>query len=212
MSETTWNDRDDLGCNLDDAQDGRGIVSLINDRLEVVDFQNIWSACHGGNDPPMNLIFVLASSQNCTLAQFKKYAEDKRGRLNELISYIDNYRSCFEKRLDQLEFKILIGICEMIRARPHPTSDQAKPIWKRIASKAGLDDTRIANLDAPGTTQGEGLTMTFVRYVTRAYPLQKVAWLAEGLLNIGRHDILMDEDLEMFNACKRDKCIVIGKK
>ena len=210
LKDASYNDKADLSDKLDAAKDIEDSVDLIKELLAVKEFEHIWGACHGGSDPPMNLLFYL-SDENCTLETFRSFAKsDKKNRFRDLIELVDKHEDCFGKRLNTLDFKLLIAICQLIRAKPHPTSEQARPRWKRLASTANLSDAVIDRLDAPTSRVTEGLTMTFFKFVTSRYPDQTVAWLANGLKNIGRHDLLKCKDFEIFYACKEKRCIVIS--
>ena len=212
LRKVSYNERVDLSEQLDDLQQAKNIGDLIKELLTVEEFEDIWKACHGGSDPPMNLLFHL-SGKNCTLETFRSYAEqDKKGRFQDLIKLIDGHKDSFGKRLNALDFKLLIAITKLIGAKPHPTSEQAKPQWKRLASTAHLSDADIATLNAPASRVTEGLTMAFFQQINSRYPDERVAWLANGIKNIGRGDLLQCEDFEIFDACKTEGCIVITER
>ena len=209
LSDASYNERDDLSDELDDGEYGVTISNLIKELLTVKEFRDIWSACHGGSDPPMNFLFHLAG-MNCTLDDLMGYAKfDKKGRFDNLIKVLNSHQDCGKRKLDNVDWSLLIQISELIRAEPYTTKEQAKPLWKRLASTARLDTTCISNLDAPANCPQKSLTMAFIEYVNQRYPEETVAWIADGLNSIGRHDLLQKE-LEIFDRCKNCGCIVIG--
>ena len=200
IKDASYNDMDDLSDVLDDG----AILDVMKALISTKEFEHIWSSCHGGSDPPMNLLFHLAG-QNCTLSDLKSFAESDKGcRFSDLIDLIDaHYRvneRCMENRLDELEFRLLSKIAELIRAKPYP---QKRPLWKRLASYAGLDDAAITALDVPTTGERKSLTMAFLKRISHTNPRETVAWLASGLAANGLNLILGDEAIEIFKECRR---------
>ena len=205
IKDTLPHHREDLSDVLDDG----AILDVMKALISTEEFEHIWSSCHGGSDPPMNLLFHLAG-QNCTLSNLKRFAQSDKGcRFSDLIKVIDNhYRDderCMEIRLDELDFRLLSEIAELIRAKPYP---QKRPLWKRLASYAGLDDAAITVLDVPTTGERKSLTMAFLKRISQTNPRETVAWLASGLAANGLNLILGDEDIEIFKEC-RGCCINI---
>jgi len=199
IKDVSYNDMDDLSDVLDEG----AILDVMKTLISIKEFEHIWSSCHGGSDPPMNLLFHLAG-QNCKLSDLRKFAlSDKGGRFSDLINLIDAHtgvdRDCMEKRLDELDFRLLSRIAELIRARPFP---QKRPLWKRLACYAGLDEASITALDAPATGERKSLTMAFLKRISHTNPGEKVAWLASGLYANDLKDILADDDIEIFKKCR----------
>jgi len=199
IKDVSYNDMDDLSDVLDEG----AILDVMKTLISIKEFEHIWSSCHGGSDPPMNLLFHLAG-QNCKLSDLKRFAtSDKGGRFRDLINLIDAHhpvdRRCMEKRLDELDFRLLSSIAELIRARPFP---QKRPLWKRLASYARLDEASITALDVPATGERNSLTMAFLKRITHTNPKETVAWLASGLYANDLKDILADDDIEIFKECR----------
>ena len=211
LANVTYNDREDFSDALDNIHTGKNSMDLIKSLLKNEDVCHIWSECHGGSDPPLNLLFHLAGKK-CDLAGLRKYAElDRRNRFGDLIKLINGYKSFEETRLDKLDFNLLAEISKLIRVQPYPTVLQSRPLWKTLAGIAGLDNTTINNLDGTGNREPQSLAMVFIQYVSQTYPDEKVAWLAKGLKDIGINSLLKNDDLNIFQQCKDKGCIVILK-
>ena len=206
LEDLTYNDREDLCDQLDNAENG-DIVDLIKTLLSVEEFREIWSSCRGGCDPPMNLLFHLSGKDNCTLAELRGYARDAgEDRFKTLIKLIDSHKDHYNTRLDNLDFRLLTQISELIRSKPYPTTETTKPLWKRLASTAGLSDLCITNLDVRGSRDPGSLTKAFITHINHVYPDATVAWLANGLKDINRRNILLNKDLQLFTKCKSKEC------
>ena len=82
-------------------------------------------------------------------------------------------------------------------------------MWKNIASAACLELAVINNLDAPASNalQNESMTMNFFKRVSASYRQKCIAWLAEGLAEIGQGNLL--NKMGMFEKCKKTGCIIL---
>ena len=204
-----YNDRARLSDFLDDED--WGIEKLMQKLLTVEDFLDIWRACRGGCDPAMGLIFTLAQSKLTTLEEFESSIPRDTGSggfqgLLDMIKKYPGYLAQKEKRLDKLPFDLLGKIASEISAKPKPTGKQNRPLWKTIASNAGLSPQDIKNLDMPASRawQRESMTMKFIEIVNQRYPKKKVSWLIKGLLAANRNDVI--DDTKLFGDCRKDCC------
>ena len=202
--------RKELSDELDNVTDGKNIADLIQERLTVEEFKDLWSRCHGGADPPMNFLFHLANVYQYTLEDLRRFAEkgNKKGIFNALILLIDEHKdrqkNRLKTRLDKLEYHLLMDIVKLIRANPIPTTQQIYPLWKILAGCAELDISCINNLNAPASRVLKSLTLVFITYMNQSYPDEKIAWLARGLHSIDRKDLLSNK--ELFKDCIAAGC------
>jgi len=215
IAKVSYNDRDDFSVELDK----KDIIPLMSVLLEVYELEHIWSSCHGGFDPPMNFLFHL-DAQNCTLGEFENYVQkemrkkkepdptqDRSNQPNEhvdLMKLLGNYKQCSEKRLRDLGGIALYDISKLIRAKRYP---RKRPLWKRLASHAGLDKSSIDALDIPASDDKDSLAMAFLDFINCTYPREKVARLAAGLVKIGRKDLLTNQNFGIFKRCISSGCI-----
>lgn len=204
LSKTSYNDRDDLSEILDDD----GILKLMKYTLNDEDYVQVWRSCHGGTDPALGLVFHLARTERTTLEEF--WAVCSSCGFNDVSEIIQSEcmrsPSVASQQLDKQELSLLTKIAEKISENPN--SRRKGPPWKTIASSMGLSIHTIEKLDAPSaqSRNSESLTMTFISFMTGKFPFTKVAAIAQGLVAIGRNDVLQEK---MFEKCRKEGCISI---
>ena len=202
LSKTSYNDRDDLS----EILDNEGILMLMKIILTEEDYVHVWRSCHGGTDPALGLLFHLSNTQGTTLEEL--WAICSSCGFNDVSKIIQ--RECMRspsvasQQLDKQTFSLLTEIAEKISENPN--SLHKRPPWKTIASSIGLPIRTIENLDAPSarSRDRESLTMTFISFLTGKFPFTKVAAIAQGLVAIGRNDVLQEK---MFEKCRKEGCI-----
>ena len=165
--------------------------------------RDVWSACHGGTNPAMGLIYTLATSQLTTLEEFITYASEAEPEGSKMLLHtIEDYTKnmgedeknrVMKTRLDNLKCKLINKIAKEISAKKYPVPQQQAPLWKSIAGKAEVKMASIKYLDMPAirASQCESMTMKFLDLVNQRYTSKTVAWLADGLLAIGRNDVFV---------------------
>ena len=204
LSKTSYNDRDDLSEILDDD----GILKLMKYTLNDEDYVQVWRSCHGGTDPALGLLFHLARTVRTTLEEL--WAVCSSCGFNDVSEIIQSEcmrsPSVASQQLDKQELSLLTKIAEKISENPN--SRRKGPPWKTIASSMGLSIHTIEKLDAPSaqSRNSESLTMTFISFMTGKFPFTKVAAIAQGLVAIGRNDVLQEK---MFEKCRKEGCISI---
>jgi len=215
ITEVDYNDMDEFCVELDK----KDITELMSKLLEVDEFERIWSSCHGGCDPPMNFLLQL-DAQNCTLGDLQGYVQTELSKKKvsnsnqdgskqpsedgDLMKLLGSYKDYSGKRLRDLGCSALYDISKLIRVKPFP---QSRPLWKRLASHAGLKKSSIDALDTPETGGNDSLTMAFLQRINTSCPKEKVAWLAMGLVAIDRKDLLTNENFGIFKECISSGCI-----
>ena len=200
LTNSTYNDRDDLSEELDKES----ILDLMENRCSPTEYEKIWRSCHGGLNPPMNMLFHL-HGLNCTLGDFKGYVEcEDKSRVKDLETLLAAHGHCTGKRICDSGFPLLTRIAELTAVKRHP---EKRALWKRLASRAGLKEEDIKALDSPVTGVRESYTMAFITRTCQTTPATTAAWLAEGLYAIGRNDILLDRKFQIFEKCRIERCI-----
>ena len=213
VKDVSFNDRQELGMELDETGVGLGIENLMGVLLESEDALIIWRSCQGGNDPAMGLLYHLGCSELATLAELEGYAksaETKKISCKALLEVIESYKENHGKtRLDQLPYKVLWELANEMSVKQHPQKVNVQFTWKNIASAAGLKTAVINNPDAPASNarQNESMTMNFFERVSASYRQKCIAWLAEGLAEIGQGNLL--NDMGMFEKCIKNGCIIL---
>ena len=173
--------------------DSNGIEKLVRKLLKHDDYLDIWRACHGGVTPATGLIHTLAGSKCTTLKDFRDTASEvEPERSKTLLDIIDNYREKMATSIDKLPRELEEKILSEISANPFPVTEQQHPLWKSIADAYDIDMTSIDNLDIPARRAAgcESMTMQFLEIVNQRHLSTTVAWLANGLLAVGRRDVI----------------------
>ena len=202
LSKTSYNDRDDLSEILDDE----GILMLMKIMLTDKDYVHVWQSCHGGTDTAVGLLLHLSNTLGTTLEEL--WAICSSCGFNDVSEIIQ--RECMRspsvasQQLEKQTFSLLTEIAEKISENPNAL--HKRPPWKTIASSMGLSIRTIENLDAPSarSRDRESLTMKFISFLTGKFPFTKVAAIAQGLVAIGRNDVLQEK---MFEKCRKEGCI-----
>ena len=200
---------------LSDSLDARGIDKLIH-QVSGEDFIDIWRECNGGNQPAFGLIYLLAQSKLVTLEKFQNRAsEEEPERSKRLVEIIKTYlrenpekkKVILETRLDRLPFTLLLQITSEISPNPYPIEKQTRPLWKSIGCAFDFEISILDSLDIPAVRANlrESMTMKFIEIMNQRYPSRKVAWLAKGLKDIQRNDLLCDR--KVFGQCIDHGCV-----
>ena len=206
LDKSRYRARKNLSAELD-VNNG---IYMLAKQLSL-DFQlwvDIWRCCNGGTCPAMGMICKLAQTKLTKLRELKEYALDAEPeRSVQLVSLINSNANEMDTRLDELPFMLLDQLATAMSANPYPDYEQSAPLWKSIADVAGIEipEIDVLNLPADQSRHQKSMTEEFIRLVGQRYPMKKIAWLANGLKEIGMIRLLLEQ--KMFEKCRAERCI-----
>ena len=214
-----YNDVQEMAEMLDPDQGGgarKGIMALMTKTLDNEEFIHVWRSCRGGQAPAMGLMYHLAKTKVMTLLKFKELVEATDvNSFRQVINYMNRLMEEEDVAniiLDDLDYEYFEKFAKMLSPVPNATHVTKQKTWKNVAGKAGVNRVVVDALDTPTRQDLEqrSLTEEFFRYVSSANPECEVAYIAQGLVDIEREDVV--RSCKMFEQCREKGCLKIPSK